>query len=195
MSDTDLLFTPAVKAAALIRAKKLSPVEYVDAVLKAADKANPRLNCFRVVMDGAGAARRQGGRRRGQQRRDAGPAARRAGQHQRPCRREGRADAARLGDLRGQPAGRGRRHPGQAPARGRRHHHRQGDDAGVRREGPDRRAVVRHHAQSLEPRAHAGRLERRRRGRRRGRAGPPVARHRRRGLGPRPGLVQRAWSA
>ena len=50
MSDTDLLFTPATKVAALIRAKKLSPVEYVDAVLKAADKANPRLNCFRVVM-------------------------------------------------------------------------------------------------------------------------------------------------
>src|ERR1044072_9021197 len=50
MSD-DLLFTPAVKAAALIRAKKLSPVEYVNAVLRASDKANPRLNCFRVVMD------------------------------------------------------------------------------------------------------------------------------------------------
>jgi aspartyl-tRNA(Asn)/glutamyl-tRNA(Gln) amidotransferase subunit A len=48
--STDLLFTPAVKAAALIRAKKLSPVEYVDAVLKAADKANPKLNCFRTVM-------------------------------------------------------------------------------------------------------------------------------------------------
>ena len=50
MSDTDLLFTPALKAAALIRAKKLSPVEYIDAVLKAVDKAQPRLNCFRVVM-------------------------------------------------------------------------------------------------------------------------------------------------
>src|SRR5262245_44296537 len=50
MSDSELLFTPAVKAAALIRARKLSPVEYVDAVLKAADKANARLNCFRVVM-------------------------------------------------------------------------------------------------------------------------------------------------
>jgi aspartyl-tRNA(Asn)/glutamyl-tRNA(Gln) amidotransferase subunit A len=50
MSD-DLLFTPAVKAAALIRAKKLSPVEYVDAVLKAANKTDPRLNCFRVAMD------------------------------------------------------------------------------------------------------------------------------------------------
>ena len=50
MSDTDLLFTPAAKAAALIRAKKLSPVEYLDAVLKAVGKANPKLNCFREVM-------------------------------------------------------------------------------------------------------------------------------------------------
>src|SRR5476649_328645 len=50
MSDQDLLFTPAVKAAALIRAKKLSPVDYVDTVLKAIECANPRLNCFRVVM-------------------------------------------------------------------------------------------------------------------------------------------------
>ncbi len=50
MSDTDLLFTPAVRAAALIRSKKLSPVEYVDTVLKAVDEAQPRLNCFRVVM-------------------------------------------------------------------------------------------------------------------------------------------------
>ena len=64
MTETDLLFTPAVKAAALIRAKKLSPVEYVDAVLKAADKAKPRLNCFRVVMAERGAARRQGRPRR-----------------------------------------------------------------------------------------------------------------------------------
>lgn len=46
----DLLYTPAAKAAALIRAKKLSPVEYVDALLKAVERANPRLNCFRAVM-------------------------------------------------------------------------------------------------------------------------------------------------
>ena len=50
MSDTDLLFTPAAKAVALMRSKKLSPVEYLDAVLKAADEANPRLNCFRALM-------------------------------------------------------------------------------------------------------------------------------------------------
>ena len=47
---SDLLFTSAVKAAALIRSKKLSPVEYLDAVLKAVDQAQPKLNCFRVVM-------------------------------------------------------------------------------------------------------------------------------------------------
>ena len=50
MSDTDLLFMPAVKAAALIRAKKLSPVDYVASVLKAIERAQPTLNCFRVVM-------------------------------------------------------------------------------------------------------------------------------------------------
>ncbi len=48
---TDLLFTPAAQAAALIRARKLSPVEYIDTVLKAAAKANPRLNCFRTIME------------------------------------------------------------------------------------------------------------------------------------------------
>ncbi|NDH61131.1 MAG: amidase, partial [Alphaproteobacteria bacterium] len=49
MTDSDLLFTPAAKAAALIRSRKLSPVEYVDAVLQAIERANPRLNCFREV--------------------------------------------------------------------------------------------------------------------------------------------------
>lgn len=49
VTDTDLLFTPATKAAALIRARKLSPVEYVDTVLKAIERANPKLNCFREV--------------------------------------------------------------------------------------------------------------------------------------------------
>jgi aspartyl-tRNA(Asn)/glutamyl-tRNA(Gln) amidotransferase subunit A len=50
MSESDLLFMPAVKAAALIRSRKLSAVEYVDTVLKAIDRAQPRLNCFRAVM-------------------------------------------------------------------------------------------------------------------------------------------------
>jgi len=50
MSDIDLLLTPATQAAALIRKKKLSPVEYLDAVLTAAEKAQPKINCFREVM-------------------------------------------------------------------------------------------------------------------------------------------------
>src|SRR5215467_8367992 len=50
MSQSDLLFMPAVKAAALIRARKLSPVDYIDTVLKAIEVAQPKLNCFRVVM-------------------------------------------------------------------------------------------------------------------------------------------------
>ncbi len=47
----DLLFMPAVTAAAQIRARKLSPVEYTDAVLAAAARAQPRLNCFATIMD------------------------------------------------------------------------------------------------------------------------------------------------
>ena len=48
---------------------------------------------------------------------------------------KGRADAARLGNLRGQSAGRRRRYPREAPARRGRDHLRQGDDAGVRLKG------------------------------------------------------------
>jgi aspartyl-tRNA(Asn)/glutamyl-tRNA(Gln) amidotransferase subunit A len=50
MSD-DLLFLPALAAAALIRARKLSPVAYVDAVLAAAHASQPRLNAFVTIMD------------------------------------------------------------------------------------------------------------------------------------------------
>ena len=64
MSDTDLLFMPAVKAAALIRAKKLSPVDYLDTVLKAIERVQPKLNCFRVVMAAKRGATRGRPRRR-----------------------------------------------------------------------------------------------------------------------------------
>jgi aspartyl-tRNA(Asn)/glutamyl-tRNA(Gln) amidotransferase subunit A len=50
MPDSDLLFMPAAKAASLIRDRKLSCIEYVDAVLEAIDQRQPKLNCFRVVM-------------------------------------------------------------------------------------------------------------------------------------------------
>jgi aspartyl-tRNA(Asn)/glutamyl-tRNA(Gln) amidotransferase subunit A len=50
MRDDELLFMPAVRAAALIRRRALSPVEYMRAVLAAAEPAQARLNCFAVVM-------------------------------------------------------------------------------------------------------------------------------------------------
>ena len=55
MSD-DLRFMPAVTAAALIRARKLSPVEYVDVVLAAAERENGRLNCFVTLLPEAARA-------------------------------------------------------------------------------------------------------------------------------------------
>ncbi|HEX2886283.1 amidase [Vineibacter terrae] len=49
MND-DLLFLSAIDAASLIRRRKLSPVEYVDAVLAAIARAQPTLNAFVTVM-------------------------------------------------------------------------------------------------------------------------------------------------
>lgn len=46
MSENELLKLTATRAAALIRKKKLSPVEYVDAVLARAEGLQPKLNCF-----------------------------------------------------------------------------------------------------------------------------------------------------
>ncbi|MBL8673283.1 MAG: amidase [Rhodospirillales bacterium] len=48
--DDDLLFLPAVDAASLIRRRRLSPVEYMTAVLDAAARSQPRLNAF-VTID------------------------------------------------------------------------------------------------------------------------------------------------
>ncbi|HYF07120.1 MAG TPA: amidase, partial [Acetobacteraceae bacterium] len=50
MPNDDLLFMPAIRAAALIRRRALSPVEYVDAVLHAAEAARSRLNCFTAIL-------------------------------------------------------------------------------------------------------------------------------------------------
>ncbi len=51
MSDSDLLFMPALRAAALIRARQLSPVEYVRAVLAAIGRAQPQVNAFVTVLE------------------------------------------------------------------------------------------------------------------------------------------------
>lgn len=55
-SDTDLRFMPALRAAALMRQRKLSPVEYVDTLLRAIEREQPRLNAFATVT--ADAARK-----------------------------------------------------------------------------------------------------------------------------------------
>ncbi|TXL73815.1 amidase [Vineibacter terrae] len=49
MND-DLLFLSAIDAASLIRRRKLSPVEYTDAVLAAIARTQPTLNAFVTVM-------------------------------------------------------------------------------------------------------------------------------------------------
>ncbi len=54
---TDVLFLPARELAALIRAKKLSPVELTDAYLARIEQLNPRTNAFITVT--ADLARRQ----------------------------------------------------------------------------------------------------------------------------------------
>jgi aspartyl-tRNA(Asn)/glutamyl-tRNA(Gln) amidotransferase subunit A len=46
MTDTDLCYTPATELVALIRARKLSPVELTSAVLARIERVNPALNAF-----------------------------------------------------------------------------------------------------------------------------------------------------
>ena len=57
MPETDLNWLSATEQAALIRRKKVSPVEIVDALLARIDKINPRLNAF--VLINADQARRE----------------------------------------------------------------------------------------------------------------------------------------
>jgi Asp-tRNA(Asn)/Glu-tRNA(Gln) amidotransferase A subunit family amidase len=81
MATPDLVWIPATELAGLIRSKKVSPVEVVEAVLARVERLNPTLNCFGAVT--VEEARRRGGRRvsvmTGEKLR---PAARRAGLHQ-----------------------------------------------------------------------------------------------------------------
>ena len=50
LAGDDLCWTPATELAALIRKKKVSPVEVVDAVLARIDALNARLNAYVVVL-------------------------------------------------------------------------------------------------------------------------------------------------
>lgn len=49
MSPDDLCYMPAADLAALIRTKKVSPVEVMQALLTRVDRLQPRLNCFITV--------------------------------------------------------------------------------------------------------------------------------------------------
>jgi len=51
MAQNDLLFMTATRAAMLIRMRKLSPVEYLEAILSAAHQQQSRLNCFTAILD------------------------------------------------------------------------------------------------------------------------------------------------
>jgi aspartyl-tRNA(Asn)/glutamyl-tRNA(Gln) amidotransferase subunit A len=51
MSKSELTRLTAVKAAALIRARKLSPVEYLDAVLKRVSDLEPKVNAFITLTE------------------------------------------------------------------------------------------------------------------------------------------------
>ena len=62
MQDADLCYTPAVELARMIRAKAISPVEVMDAVLDRAEALNPSLNA--ICTWTADAARSAGARGR-----------------------------------------------------------------------------------------------------------------------------------
>ncbi len=51
MTDDALCWTPATELAAAIRARRLSPVELVDAVLARIERHNPRLRAYLTVVD------------------------------------------------------------------------------------------------------------------------------------------------
>ena len=72
---------------------------------------------------------------------------------------------------------------------------RQDDDPGIRLEADHQLAALRRHPQPVEPRAYAGRFERRQRRGGARRHLPPRGRHRCRWLDPHPGLVQRHFRA
>ncbi len=51
MDATDLCYTSATELAEAIRAKHISPMEVIDALLARIDRLNPRLNAYVAVMD------------------------------------------------------------------------------------------------------------------------------------------------
>jgi hypothetical protein len=97
MAQDDLLFMTASRAAMLIRMRKLSPVEYLEAILVAAHQQQGRLNCFTAILDEEARAACRAGCYGWCSTR---PPAWRTHQHQGFIGREGCSDTSRFGDFR-----------------------------------------------------------------------------------------------
>ena len=190
MTSDELCWLSATDLAALIRRRKVSPVEVVDAVLDRIERLNPQINAYvTVTADEARRAARAAERALGQRRPALGAAPRGAVLRQGPRHHEGRADDVRHPSLRRQRADRGRA-DGRPPEGGRRHHGRQDQHADDRLAGRDPQPALRGDPEPVAPGSHPGRLERRRLGRGRGRPRPDRRRDRRGRLDPDPGLVR-----
>ena len=160
MSDLDLCYLRATEALALFRARKLSPVELMQAVIKRAETVNKKVNAFTFThFDEALAAARKaeakyakGGRGR--------RARRPAGRDQGRELDQGQADLLRLADLQGLRA---RRHLAQQRAHpeGGRHRACAHRDAGILLLLRHPHPALGRHAQSVEPEIHPRRLVRR----------------------------------
>ena len=156
----ELLQRPLTEVRRLLERRELSAVELMQATLARIDAREPDAERLRRAARARCAARRRARRRRAHRARRGAPA------RGHPARREGSRGRRRPGDLRGlgplqgQPGG-ARLRAGRAPARGRRDRGRQDQRARVRLHRDHQEPALRRDAQSVESRAHAGRLERR----------------------------------
>ena len=185
--SNELCWLSAVELAAAIREKTVSPVDAVDAVLAQIERIDGDINAFTTVTAECGSRGRESRARedRRDRARGARPATRRPGLDQGHDPDEGGADDLRLEAQQGFRAGRERSR--RRATRGRRCYQRgQDEHTRVRLAGRHPEPALWAYAQSVEPPANAGRLERWRKRRRRGGNGTSRAGYRRRRLGPHP---------
>ena len=160
---SDLWRKSAVDLAAMIRDGEVSSREVVQAHLDRIEEVNPALERDRPADARAGARGRRGRRQDRRRRVSARSAARRPFHGQGEHRPRGHADhPSRAGP--GRSSRRGRCAAGGADARGRRDPDRPHQPARLRAPGAHRLGLARAHPQPMEPRAHRGRVERRRGG-------------------------------
>ena len=187
---SDLLRRPLTEITALLARRELSPVELMETTLDRIDAVNDKLGAFVAMRDResilADARAAEARIQRGEARplegvplgvKDLEDAA-------------GLVTSARLARLPGQPR-RARLDPGRAAARGRRDRRRQDQRARVRRHRDHQEPALSRGAQSVESRAHAGRIERRIVGGDRGFDDPARDRERRRRLRAHPRHLHR----